>query len=193
MSVDAESWFENTKLEAQVRKMLWPGEQVIWTCEGRRTRFHRGIDTILIGCFLSFVVLPFVVFEWPGDTVVAQVWLLVVGGLMLLSGIWFEYRKNRFAYALTNRRIIFLNTFPVSITFSVPADSIEVVTTPAPSNAETGNINLFAGGVSVSYQKLALRDLGFGAGFFSGIMEDVPDHQHVMGLIRQHLLHKRDV
>lgn len=173
--------------------MLWPGEQIIWTCEGRRTRIQRGRAAIPIVLFLWFVVLPFVVFVWPGDTVFAQVSLLVAGGLLLLSGIWLEYRKDRFAYALTNRRIIFLNAFPVSITFSVPADSIEVVTTPAPSNAEAGNIHLFVGGLSVSYQKLALRDLGFGSGFFSGIMEDVPDHQHVMALIRQHLLNKRDV
>ncbi|HBH88901.1 MAG TPA: hypothetical protein DDZ43_14140 [Hyphomonadaceae bacterium] len=129
--------FKSDRIDAYLREHLAPDENVLWVAE--KCRATAEMKT------LYALHLIFVLFGWSmiALTPISQTFLAMWQSLSLFSvialmiaivwllestvSIWCILRTNRFAYAVTDRRLIILNDFFPHTIRSVPPDEIEYV------------------------------------------------------------------
>ena len=129
--------FKSDRIDAYLREHLAPDENVLWVAE--KCRATADMKT-LYALHLIFVLVGWsMIALTPISQVFLAMWrslsLFSVFALMIaiawLSGsivsIWCVLRANRFAYAVTDRRLIILNDFFPYTIRSVPPDEIEYV------------------------------------------------------------------
>ncbi|MDF1679368.1 hypothetical protein [Ponticaulis sp.] len=129
--------FKSDRIDAYLREHLAPDENVLWVAE--KCRATADVKTLYV------LLLIFVLIGWSMITLtpMSQIFLASWRSLSLFSilalmiaiawlwhgvvSIWCVVRANRFAYAVTDARLIILNDFFPHMVRSVPPDEIEYV------------------------------------------------------------------
>lgn len=143
--------FKSDRIDAYLREHLAPDENVLWVAE--KCRATADVKTLYV------LLLIFALIGWSIITLtpMSQIFLATWRSLSLFSilslmiaiawlwhgvvWIWCVLRANRFAYAVTDCRLIILNDFFPHTIRSVPPDEIEYVVVQTIDGNE-GNIFL---------------------------------------------------
>ena len=143
--------FKSDRIDAYLREHLAPDEKVLWVAE--KCRATADVKTLYVLLLIFALICWSMITLTPISQVFLATWrslsLFSILSLMIVIAwlwesmvfIWCALRANRFAYAVTDCRLIILNDFFPYTIRSVPPEEIEYVVVQTIDGNE-GNIFL---------------------------------------------------